>query len=217
MIRKNLLILCSLLVLFACAYSAPAAYAQDAWESQHIGVGFKYLGVGEDKDFKKGALNLYGVNARVWTESKFGFEGGWLTWGESEKESYEGYSFELSTRIHMIPVSVLYTVAHVDAGGMYIRPYVGGGININRISVSGSVKYQEQSFSNTFSATKVGGQGFGGAEFTFKSLPQLSFGGDIGFHRIGIGDIDMEVFEEKVKGINISKFGGSFQVHYYFK
>jgi hypothetical protein len=60
---------------------------------------------------------------------------------------------------------------------VYIRPYIGGGLNISRVSVR----------EINLSETKVGGQGFAGAEFTVKDFPKLSFGGDLGVHNFGYG------------------------------
>ena len=106
--RKRLLKTCILLFLFICASAAPSIYAQDVPDSQKLGIGLKFLG-GD-------GWSAVGVNARFWTESKLGFEAGWVTDGES--------GGGVSARFHIIPVSVLYTLTHVDTDSMYIRPYV---------------------------------------------------------------------------------------------
>jgi len=147
-------------------------------DSQHFGIGFKYLG-GD-------GLHLVGFNARFWTESKLGFEVGWGTYSED-------LYYVVSARANVIPVSVLYTLSHVETDSMYIRPYIGGGINFTSVSAS--------AYGYSDSKSKIGGQGFGGAEFTFNSLPRLSFGGDIGFYRL----------------YQSNKARVGFQVHYYLK
>ena len=178
-----------LLVLFVC--TTVSAYAGDAPPSgveQKFSVGFKYFG-GD-------GLSAIGVNARFWSESKWGFEGGWARDGNSVNG--------ISTNFDIIPVSVLYTLGHVDTTDVYIHPYVGGGLNITHYSSNNGIRHADF-FSDDYyapeSQTKVGGQGFVGAEFTFKKFPKLSFGGDLGIHR-NFGD---------------TGFRAGVQVHYYLK
>jgi len=161
---------CALLLFFVCAAAATSVYAQDVQDSQKIGIGVKAAGIYGVVDF----------NARFWTASKFGFEAGY------------GQRYGIKE----IPVSALYTITHIDTDSVYIRPYVGGGIGIysypEGVSILGwsSNDWQkcivdgECDFS---SSTKIGGQGFGGAEFTFKSFPRLSLGAEIGHWRVGYG------------------------------
>ena len=148
--RKYLLKTCVLLFLFVCASAATSVYAQGGPPGdieQTVGVGLKVLA-------RDGSIA--GFNARYWSEQNFGFEGGLL----------------LKSHWKTIPISGLYTLTHVDTDSMYIRPYVGGGINMNFFEGTDN---------------KIGGQGFGGAEFTVKSFPKLSFGGDLGVHSFGHG------------------------------
>jgi len=182
---KYLSITGALLVLFICASTTPSIYALDTPEEQRFAVGGQIM---FDSD---GAF--YGVNARLWTESQIGFEFGWGR--HSESESVAGV--KVDAKWDVIPVSALYSIMHYDAGSVYIRPYVGGGINIGRISASAS-GYGE-SYSD--SETKIGGQGFGGVEFTFTSAPRLSIGFDAGYYKV-----------------NESKGGlGRLMVNYYLK
>ena len=195
--RKYLSKICALLFL-TCVLVVPAVHAENAPPdgiSQQIGVGFKVL-AGDAFDG-----TAIGANARFWTESNFGFEVGWVRDSGGVKGSSEGVSVGVSAHFDVIPVSALYTLTHVDTESVYIRPYVGAGFNIARLSASVSVSGYGESASASDSATKVGGQGFAGAEFTFKQVPKLSFGGDIGIHRFA-GD---------------SGFAVEFQVHYYLK
>ena len=193
--RKYLSKICALLFL-TCVLVVPAVHAENAPPdgiSQQFGVGFKVLA--------GNGLTAVGANARFWTESNLGFEVGWARDGEGVSGSADGVSVGVSAHLDVIPVSALYTLTHVDTESVYIRPYVGGGINIARLSASASASGYGESASASASTTKVGGQGFAGAEFTFKQVPKLSFGGDIGIHRFA-GD---------------SGFAVGFQVHYYLK
>jgi len=192
--RKYLLKTCVLLLLFVCASAAPSVYAQDGPpESQKFGVGFKVL-AGND-------VTAIGANARFWTESPLGFEVGWARDSEGISASADGISVDASAHIDVIPMSALYTLTHVNTESVYIRPYVGGGINIARGSFSAGASGYGGSSSVSVSATKVGAQGFAGAEFTFKQIPKLSFGGDLGILRFG----------------GNSGFAAGLQVHYYLK
>jgi len=183
--RKYLLKTCVLLFLFVCASAAPSVFAQDGPpESQKIGVGIRADGFVAAVDF----------NVRFWTESKFGFEAGYgQRYGWKE-----------------VPISALYTLAHINTDSVYIRPYVGGGISINSIpsgySCSGDWETGDISCGIS-SATKIGGQGFGGVEFTFTAVPRLSLGVDVGHWRVPSG----------YKGLSFSETGIKFNVHYYLK
>ena len=184
---KHLSKICVLLVVFVLVSFAPSAFAEGPPESQKIGVGFATTHSGG---------NLIGLSFRSWTESPWGFEVGWTTRGYKipGNETY---------RWHVIPVSVLYTLTHYDVDSVYIRPYVGGGINF------GTFPTWECSVNNNYTsygcerknATKIGGQGFGGAEFTFKGFPKLGLSADLGFSGIGGGN----------------NFGFNFKAHYYLK
>jgi len=155
------------LLLLVGVFAATSVYAQS--DEQHIGIGGNVL---------VSSGNLGGFNIRYWTESKFGVEAG----------------LNFRSNWMSIPISGLYTLAHIDTNSMYIRPYVGGGISMNRFSIF------------DHSETKIGGQGFGGVELTAKSMPQLSFGGNLGVHNFG-----------KFFGIGNTDFKLGLHAHYYFK
>jgi hypothetical protein len=65
----------------------------------------------------------------------------------------------------------------MDSGSVYARQYVGGGINIGRFEYSTSNRPPAKVGNNQY-----GAQVFTGAEVTFKAIPQMSLGFDIGFH-----------------------------------
>ena len=173
--RKYFTKICAMLFLIV-AFAATSVYAQGLppYDIQlHFAIGFQYLNAGMIDGSP-------GINARFWSDKNVGFDVGWA------RNSIEGYGYVSGSRVDIsinndiIPASLLYTVYHGDTSVVYIRPYVGGGFNISRISAS--AEYAGSSGSG--SDTKIGGQGFGGVEFTFKAVPRLSFGGDVGYYRI---------------------------------
>jgi hypothetical protein len=169
--RKHLLKTCVLAVLFVCAVFAPSVYAGDGPpESQSLGIGLATVHSGG---------GFFGFNVRSWTEDKLGWEVGWATRGHSYSSSIYDYGY--SWRYHVIPGSVLYTLKHADYDSLYIRPYIGGGLNIVRYSSGYDSRWNIAG--EHASATRIGGQGFAGAEFTFKAIPKLGIGGDLGFGR----------------------------------
>jgi len=162
--------ICTLLFLLICVSTATSVYAQDVQDSQKIGIGVKAAGIYGVVDF----------NARFWTASKFGFEAGY------------GQRYGIKE----IPLSALYTITHIDTDSVYIRPYVGGGVGLYRYPEGSSLlgwsandwaKCINDGECNVTGSTKISGQGFGGAEFTFKSAPRLSLGAEIGHWRVGYG------------------------------
>jgi len=163
----------------------PVSGAVDSPVSQKFGVGFNVL-FGGDTAF-------YGANARYWSKIKLGFDAGWMMDADSCAETDDSVeNFSLKYRAYVIPVSLLYAPVEVNAGGLYIRPYIGGGINIahRRITTSGTPDVPNA----LFSETEIGGQGFGGAEFGFRAVPRLSFGGDVGGYGIfGAWDMGIRV------------------------
>lgn len=148
--KKYSSITCVLLVLFVCVSAASSAFAEGPPESQEFGVGLQAL---------LASNSAPGVNARYWSESNFGVEGGLYAGG------FRGFN-----------LSGLYTVTHKDTDSMYIRPYVGVGILHERWSDSGDLGgYGNYNVKYTATGLNI----FPGAEFTVKSYPKLSFGGDL--------------------------------------
>ena len=180
---------CVLAVLFVGVFATSSLFAQTPFGiEQKAGIGFQLWNSG---------VNMFGVNARFWSENRVGFEAGWATNSESGRVS--GYNMEVRT--HMFNPSLLFTLAHVDTDYVYIRPYAGGGPNI--IYRKSNIDERLTDYGKEFFSigTKVGGQGFGGAEVTFKAVPQLSVGGDLGVYRFQ----------------NQTGRGLRFLVHYYLK
>jgi hypothetical protein len=85
---------------------------------------------------------------------------------------------------------------------LWLRPYVGAGINLSRQSLStgtsggSSVTDSQQSF-----------QAFGGAELTMAALPQIALSVDIGHHWS----------RQPFAGIDVGGTGVAISAHWYVK
>jgi hypothetical protein len=84
------------------------------------------------------------------------------------------------TTVEIAP-SVLYSLPTRVGDYVWLRPYVGGGLN-----------FQHSTQSGFGSASKTGFQAFGGGEFTFASAPRLAVSTDVGYRN---GNAPYEGFE----------------------
>ena len=149
--------------------------AREAWDSENDEVEQKFR-VGMKILAGKNSRVSYGFSVGIPINNKIGIESGLLTYGDS----YNYYEMGVSARAYVIPASLLFTVANIDAEELYIRPYVGVGANI---AIAKATAYWWD-YSASASNYKFGGQLIFGAEFTFKAVPQLSFGPEFGYYRI---------------------------------
>jgi hypothetical protein len=88
-----------------------------------------------------------------------------------------------------IAPSVLYSLPNRVGDYVWLRPYVGGGLNLQRSTQSGFG-----------SASKTGFQAFGGGEFTFAGAPRLAVSTDVGYRKANapyegfeLGDVRLSV------------------------
>jgi hypothetical protein len=65
---------------------------------------------------------------------------------------------------------VLFSLPDRVGDYVWLRPYVGGGLNLQHFTQTGYG-----------SANKTGFQAFGGGEFTFASAPRLAVSADVGY------------------------------------
>ena len=154
----------------------PAARQPDVPDSPNDDVERNFR-VGMKVMAGKNSLVAYGPSVGIPINNKVGIESGLLTYGASENY----YGWGVSARAYVIPASVIFTVANIDAEELYIRPYVGGGVNI---AFASARAYDGWGNYGSASDNKFGGQVIFGAEFTFKAVRQLSFGPEFGYYRI---------------------------------
>ena len=160
-------------------YGSPAVRQPEAWDwdsendelEQKLRVGMKIM-------FGKNGRVAYGPSVGIPINNKVVIESGLLTYGENAY--YYSWGVDVSGRVYVIPASVLFSVANIDADGVHIRPYVGGGVNI---AIATATAYG-WGYTASDSDYKVGGQVLFGAQFTPRTVPRLSFGPEFGYYRI---------------------------------
>lgn len=106
----------------------------------------------------------YGGTARGWSEKRLGLQVEVSRYSLSSAETLGQV-----TSVEFAP-SVLYSLPDRVADYVWLRPYVGGGLNLHRATQTG--------FGST---NKVGFQAFGGTEATFSSFPRFAVSADLGY------------------------------------
>lgn len=135
-----------------------------------------------------------GVNARTWFHDRVGVQ------VEFTRSSVDGLNDDRMITTHFAP-SVLYSITDLMTDYVWVRPYVGAGprlVNRSLNLVQGGAAVSERS---------VGFQTFGGAEFTFASLPRFTLSADLRY-----GWVD-----HSVPGFDLDGLGVSLSGHWYVK
>jgi len=193
--RKYFTKICAMLFLLG-AFAATSVYAQGPPPydiQQHFAIGFQYI--------EPSGIKMPGVNARFWSDGNVGFDIGYGRKSDDTLFRFISSGEKIKLNVDLINASLLYTVYHGDTSVVYIRPYVGGGAVISRISTDVEDRLYDSDKEKMRLGTKAGGQGFAGAEISFKAFPQLSIGGDAGYmYAHGEGEST-----------------GRFMIHFYFK
>jgi hypothetical protein len=182
-----------------CGILSSAVYAADDTKnqtnsnseiSQTFGIGLR-LG---------GSHFGVGANARYWSQNRVGFELGY----SHSSIGFPDVGYDAS--VNQVIPSFLLALSKVDRPSCFIRPYVGGGITFSRSSSSLNLSSVGLG-NNKDSVSNVGGQGFVGTELTFKKVPKLAFGADLGYYSTAI----------PFTGIKIGGFAIAATIHYYVK
>ena len=113
-----------------------------------------------------GATIGYGASGRAWSERNLG-----LQLQVSRSAITSDVAEGRVTAVEFAP-SVLYSLHDRVTDYVWLRPYVGAGVNLNRASQTGYG-----------SSNKVGFQAFGGGEFTFASFPRVSVSADLTYRK----------------------------------
>jgi hypothetical protein len=115
-------------------------------------------------------MRAFGLSGRLWSASRFGVQ---VELGRSSMAS-DLVPARLTT-IRFSP-SALYALPDVVSGTVWVRPYVGSGLDITRStfrSIPPGTTMQENEF-----GMKI----FGGGEMTFPGAPQVAVSADLGYH-----------------------------------
>jgi hypothetical protein len=99
--------------------------------------------------------------------------------------------------------SLLHSLPGYVADYVWVRPYLGSGINVHRQTSSSATP----GAGITVSETKLGLQVFGGGELTFPNMPRFALSADLGYHWAGT----------PFAGVDLGGVGVSVSGHWYVK
>jgi opacity protein-like surface antigen len=138
----------------------------------------------------------FGAAVRTWSRGQPSFQ---MTLSHSTQTSLTAPGEVASLQI---APSLLYSLRDRLSDYLWVRPYIGGGVTYVRDSLRDITPGVTDSTKNGF-----GWQGFGGAEFTFPSVPKFTLSADVGYYW---RPDSFEGFERNRIGISVS-------AHWYVK
>jgi hypothetical protein len=113
----------------------------------------------------------FGAAVRTWSRGQPSFQ---LTMSHSSQTSVEAPGQLSSLKI---APSLLYSLRDRLTDTVWVRPYLAGGVTFVRDSLREVTPGAIAETKNGF-----GWQGFGGAEFTFPSVPKFTLSADLGYY-----------------------------------
>ena len=143
-----------------------------------------------------GAMMGFGASARAWSRRHFGVQ-----FDVSHFAMNDAANTQHVTSLQFEP-SVLFSTRDKVTDNVWLRPYIGSGINIAQQSMSSPTGVGAST-----SQTGMGGQVFGGSEFTFPSVEQLAVSAQASYHWV----------PTSFTGMEFGGFGVSIAAHWYFK
>ncbi len=121
-----------------------------------------------------GSSNLgFGVTARAWSRRRFGMQ---LDVSRSAQTSAEAEAPGRVTSTQFEP-SLLYSLRDQVTDYVWMRPYLGSGVNFRRQTLSSTTPGAEPSISENKSGLQI----FGGGELTFAGAAQFALSADVGY------------------------------------
>ena len=136
-----------------------------------------------------------GASARAWTHGRLGLQFEVSHYGMSEPITLTSMS---STQFGP---SALYAFNDHVADYTWLRPYVGGGLNFYRSTMT------SPALAVNMSDSSMGYQAFGGGELSFASMPQFAVSAELSYHW----------FESPFAGFELNGMGLSVAGHWYIK
>ena len=130
-----------------------------------------------------------GVSARAWRRNRFG-----LQLAMTRDSMTNAITAEHMTSSQFEP-SVIYALRDKVTDYVWLRPYVGSGVQFWHQSMS------VPGFTDSVAKNTIGFQAFGGAEMTFAALPQLAVSADLAWRHV---DTQFAGFEPKTVGVAVS-------------
>jgi hypothetical protein len=143
-----------------------------------------------------GPMMGFGASARAWSRRHFGAQ-----MDVSHYAMDDAAGTQHVTSLQFEP-SVLFSMRDKVTDSVWLRPYIGSGINIAQQSMSSPT-----GVGTSTSQTGMGGQVFGGSEFTFPTLEQLAVSAQASYHWV----------PTSFTGMEFGGFGVSVAAHWYFK
>jgi hypothetical protein len=138
----------------------------------------------------------FGATVRTWSRGQPSFQ---MTVSHSAQTSLTAPGEVASLQI---APSLLYSFRDRLTDYLWLRPYVGGGVTFVRDSLRDITPGVTAETKNGF-----GWQGFGGAEFTFPSVPKFTLSADVGYYWR----------PESFVGFESDRIGFSVSAHWYVK
>ncbi|MGH2435829.1 MAG: SH3 domain-containing protein [bacterium] len=157
-------------------------------QSHFVGLGGRMMG---------GSTVGFGATARTWSRGQPSFQ---LAVSHASQTSVEAPGRVASLQI---APSLLYSLRDRLSDHVWVRPYLGGGGTFLRQSLSGVTPGAVDSVTKN----GLGFQGFGGAEFTFPSVPRFGLSADVGYYWL----------RDSFPGFDVGGVGVTVSGHWYVK
>lgn len=139
----------------------------------------------------------FGATARAWSRDRFGAQ------LEMSHAALTGVGVPGRVRSIQLEPSLLFRLPDHVGDYLWVRPYLGSGVNLGRQTLSSTIEGAGPSVSeNTF-----GLQAFGGGELTFAGVPRFALSVDLGYHWV----------RTSFAGLNLGGPGVSVSGHWYVK
>jgi hypothetical protein len=140
----------------------------------------------------------FGFTTRIWSRSRFGVQ---MDVSRSNRTSETAVG--KLTALQFAP-SLIYSLPDRVGDNLWLRPYVGGGVSWNRLTL------KENAPGNLALANDnaMGVRGFGGAEFTLPAIPRFAISADAGY---------LWSQETAFPGFELSRFTFALSGHWYVK
>lgn len=148
-----------------------------------------------------------GGSLRMWTSDAIGLQFDFSRYSIGGHDSFGGISVGLDYSVMQFGPSVLYRFDTVADDGVWIRPYVGGGLNFFRTKLSTQSTVFGETEVTSESQNNMGFQVVGGAETRFQSVRRLGLSADLGYYSTGT----------PFAGLQIGGFAYGVSVHWYLK
>jgi hypothetical protein len=129
--------------------------------------------------------HFIGLGGNMMAASPVGFGAAMRTWSRGQPSFQMTVSHSTQTSLTapgevaslQIAPSLLYSLRDRLTDYLWVRPYFGGGVTFVRDSLRDITPGVTDATKNGF-----GWQGFGGAEFTFPSVPKFTLSADVGYY-----------------------------------